>query len=92
MITLKYWNSLSPEVRKHIAYKFYDNRAMAKSLSAEYHHSFNYDDTGLSLAMLLSACYRRGGNIEMRCIVNPTLIDQDRILKEYNKERNSKKL
>lgn len=72
MITLKYWNSLSTDCRKKIVEtilgkpQFYDD-----SIIQEYHHNFDYDSTGKMLKTILSSCYIRDHNIEVRCLIKP---------------------
>lgn len=71
MITLKYWNSLTPQSRASIAARFIGSSFYADSLKGEYHHNFDYDATGRMLKTILSACYLKGKCIEVRCIITP---------------------
>lgn len=72
MITLKYWNSLSPDCRAKVAARFYGTQYFVDSIKQKYHHNFNYDSTGKMLKVLLSACYLKDGQIEVRCNIAPT--------------------
>lgn len=72
MITLKYWNSLSPKSRAEIAERFYGTQYFVDSIKDEYHHNFDFDSTGKMLKVLLSACYIKDSQIEVRCMIRPS--------------------
>lgn len=72
MITLKYWNNLTSQCRAQVAERFYGTQYFADSVKEEYHHAFEHDITGKMLKVLLSACYLKDGQIEVRCMVGPS--------------------
>lgn len=72
MITLKYWNSLSPSCRTKIAEKFFGTESFALEVREEYHHNFDYNSTGRMLKVLLGSCYLREGRIVVNCTITPT--------------------
>lgn len=77
MITLKYWNSLSPACRTKIAEKFFNTEHFALEVREEYHHNFNFDSTGRMLKVLLGNCYLRNGHIEIVCTLIPTFTPKE---------------
>lgn len=72
MITLKYWNSLSGACRTKVAIRFFGTPNIPAKLGQEYHHSFDFDTTGKMLKTMLSACYLKDNQIEVRCIIEPS--------------------
>lgn len=89
MITLKYWNNLSNNSREKIVSRFMGTSNCVDTLNKEYHHNFDFDATGKTLKAILSSCYLKGNEIEVRCLIKPSFHVEKRsspIIKKVLKE------
>lgn len=75
MITLKLWNSLTAETRKHII-EIADGAEYVKLrkqlIEKPYHHNFDYDTNGMILKSILECCnLQKNGSINITVSITP---------------------
>lgn len=88
MITLKYWNSLSPKCREAIVRVISNNSDHDNEILLPYHHSFDYDVTGKKLKCYLSRIFLTKDNkLKVFAEILPTFASSDETVKKVQKKQ-----
>lgn len=91
MITLKYWNSLSPKCREAIVRVISNNSDHDNEIIQPYHHSFDYDITGKKLKCYLSRIFlTKDKKLKVFTEILPTFTPSDEAIKSVQKKQERK--
>ena len=98
MISLKEWNSFTPETRRDILETLVDHIELMfgdclEIIDKEYHHNFNFDKIGMALKQILECCYKQPNNtIKICATIVPTYALKTSIHKPIIKKQETPKM
>lgn len=91
MITLKYWNSLSPKCREAIVRIISNGCDHDNEIILPYRHNFDYNITGKKLRCYLDRVFlTKTGKIKVFTEILPTFTPSDKAIKSVQKKQERK--